>query len=156
MSVLQGTKTVRGGLTPPPPRGEVVPTTCYPNLRTLLSMANGYKNNQKYNLFEIRRLITLTTKDTEETVRDAQSCAPSRFENFLRDGGQHRLVYCGKGLDVVATAIFKAKSKNAGIGDRSGDLVARARARYHGIQICGRTVNLPSAPAFSAARLRTQ
>ena len=47
-------------------------------------------------------LITLATKDTEETVRDAQSCAPSRFENFLRDGGHHRLGYCRKGLDVVA------------------------------------------------------
>ena len=73
------------------------------------------------------QLITLTTKDTEETVRDPQSCAPSRFENFLRDGGQHRLVYCGKGLDVVATAIFKAKSKNAGIGDRSGYRAFRSR-----------------------------
>ena len=74
-----------------------------------------------------QELITLTTKDTEETVRDAQSCAPSRFENFLRDGGQHRLVYCGKGLDVVATASFKAKSKNAGIGDRSGYRAFRNR-----------------------------
>ena len=73
-------------------------------------------------------MVTLTTKDTEETVRDPQSCAPSRFENFLRDGGQHRLVYCGKGLDVVATAIFKAKSKNAGIGDRSGYRAFRSRS----------------------------
>ena len=56
-------------------------------------------------------LITLATKDTEETLRDAQSCAQSRFENFLRDGGQHRLVYCGKGLDVVATAILKRNLK---------------------------------------------
>ena len=55
-------------------------------------------------------LITLATKDAEETLRDAQSCAPSRFENFLRDGGQHRFVYCGKGLDVVP-AIFKANLK---------------------------------------------
>ena len=70
-------------------------------------------------------LITLATKDTEETLRDAQSCAPGRFENFLRDGGQHRLVYCGKGLDVVATAIFKAKSKNAAAGDRAVDLEVR-------------------------------
>ena len=30
------------------------------------------------------------------------------------------------------------------------------RARCHGIQIRGRTVNLPSAPAFSAARLHTR
>ena len=67
-------------------------------------------------------LITLATKDTEETLRDAQSCAPSRFENFLRDGGQHRLVYCGKGLDVVVASSLKAKSKNAGIGDRTDDL----------------------------------
>ena len=70
-------------------------------------------------------LITLTTKDTEETLRDAQSCAPGRFENFLRDGGQHRLVYCGKGLDFVVTAIFKAKSKNAGAGDRTVHLEVR-------------------------------
>ena len=71
-------------------------------------------------------LITLATKDTEETLRDAQSCAPSRFENFLRDGGQHRLVSCGKGLDVVATASFEANSKNAGIGDRTQDLEVRS------------------------------
>ena len=70
-------------------------------------------------------LITLATKDTEETVRDAQSCAPSRFENFLRDDGPHRLVYYGKGLDFVATAILKAKSKNAGIRDRTGHLEVR-------------------------------
>ena len=70
-------------------------------------------------------LITLATKDTEETLRDAQSCAPSRFENFLRDGGQQRLVYCGKGLDVVVTASFKAKSKNAGSGNRTQDLEVR-------------------------------
>ena len=70
----------------------------------------------------------LATKDTEETLslRDAQSCAPGRFENFLRDGGQHRLVYCGKGLDVVATAISKPKSKNAGPGDRTQDLEVRS------------------------------
>ena len=74
----------------------------------------------------INALITLATKDTEETLRDAQSCAPSRFENFLRDGGQHRLVYCGKGLDVVAAASFKAKSKNVGIGDRNQDLEVRS------------------------------
>ena len=77
--------------------------------------------------FPVEILITLATKDTEETLRDAQSCAPSRFENFLRDGGQHRLVYCGKGLDIVATTSFKTKSKNAGIGDRSGDLAFRSR-----------------------------
>ena len=53
-------------------------------------------------------LITLATKDTEETLRDAQSCAPGRFENFLRDGGQHGVMYHGKGLDFVATATFKA------------------------------------------------
>ena len=70
-------------------------------------------------------MIMLATKDTEETLRDAQSCAPSRFENFLRDGGQQRLVYCGKGLDFVATAILKAKSKNAGIRDRTGHLEVR-------------------------------
>ena len=71
-------------------------------------------------------LITLATKDTAETVRDAQSCAPSRFENFLRDGGHHLLVYCGKGLDVVATASSRAKSKNAGIGTRTQDLAVRS------------------------------
>ena len=71
-------------------------------------------------------LITLATKDTEETLRDAQSCAPSRFGNFLRDGDQQRLVYCGKGLDVVATASLKAKSKNAGIGTRTQDLALRS------------------------------
>ena len=73
----------------------------------------------------VRSLIMLATKDTEETVRDAQSCAPSRFENFLRDDGPHRLVYYGKGLDCVATAILKAKSKNAGIRDRTGHLEVR-------------------------------
>ena len=73
----------------------------------------------------IGALITLATKDTEETVRDAQSCAPSRFENFLRDDGPHRLVYYGKGLDFVVTAILKAKSKNAGIRDRTGHLEVR-------------------------------
>ena len=71
------------------------------------------------------QLITLATKDTEETVRDAQSCAPSRFENFLRDDGPHRLVYYGKGLDFVVTAILKAKSKNAEIRDRTGHLEVR-------------------------------
>ena len=71
-------------------------------------------------------LITLATKDTEETLRDAQSCAPSRFENFLRDGGQHRLGCCGKGLDVVAPASLKAKSKNAGIGTRTQDLAVQS------------------------------
>ena len=70
-------------------------------------------------------LITLATKDTAETVRDAQSCAPSRFENFLRDDGPHRLVYYGKGLDFVVPAILKAKSKNAGIRDRTGHLEVR-------------------------------
>ena len=70
-------------------------------------------------------LITLAAKDTEETLRDAQSCAPSRFENFLRDDGPHRLVYYGKGLDFVATALSKAKSKNAGIRDRTGHLEVR-------------------------------
>ena len=53
-------------------------------------------------------LITLATKDTEETLRDPQSCAPGRFENFLRDGCQHGVMYHGKGLDFVATASFKA------------------------------------------------
>ena len=72
------------------------------------------------------QLITLATKDTEETVRDAQSCAPSRFQNFLRDDGPHRLVYYGKGLDFVVTAILKAKSKNAGIRDRTQDLEVRS------------------------------
>ena len=69
--------------------------------------------------------MTLATKDTEETVRDPQSCAPSRFENFFRDDGPHRLVYYGKGLDFIVTAILKAKSKNAGIRDRTGHLEVR-------------------------------
>ena len=51
---------------------------------------------------------------------------PGRSENFLRDGGQHRLGYCGKGLDVVPPGSFKAKSKNAGPGDRTQDLAARS------------------------------
>ena len=71
-------------------------------------------------------LITLATKDTEETLRDAQSCAPGRFENFLRDGFPHRLVYYGKGLDFVAPSTFRAKSKTAGIRDRTQDLAARS------------------------------
>ena len=82
-------------------------------------------------------LITLATKDTEETVRDAQSCAPGRFENFLRDGGQHRLGYGGKGLDVVATASSKAKSKNAGIVTRTQDLAVRSpESRSYATKAC--------------------
>ena len=34
-------------------------------------------------------------------------------------------MYYGKGLDFVATATFKAKSKNAGIRDRTQDFAVR-------------------------------
>ena len=50
-----------------------------------------------------------------------------RFENFHRDGARHHAPCCGKGQQIVAPAIFKAFSKNARIGDRSGYLVFRSR-----------------------------
>ena len=52
-----------------------------------------------------------------------------RSENFLRDGAQYRVAHRGKGSFCFATASFNAISKNAGIGDRSGDLVARSREK---------------------------
>ena len=52
---------------------------------------------------------------------------PGRSKNFLRDGAQYRVAHRGKGLLCFATASFNAISKNAGIGDRSGDLVVRSR-----------------------------
>ena len=52
---------------------------------------------------------------------------PGRSENFLRDGAQYRVAHRGKGPFCFLTASFNAISKNAGIGDRSGDLVVRSR-----------------------------
>ena len=72
-------------------------------------------------------LITLTTKDTEETVFDAPARMVVRLENFLRDGARHHAPCCGKGQQIVVSAIFKAFSKNARIGDRSGYRAFRSR-----------------------------
>ena len=52
-------------------------------------------------------------------------------------------MYCGKGLDVVATAIFKAKSKSAGIGDRTQDLEVRSPANPNSFTTkgCGKGIS---------------
>ena len=50
-----------------------------------------------------------------------------RSENFLRGGARDHAPCCVKGRKNSPTAIFKAFSKNAGIGDRSGDLAVRSR-----------------------------
>ena len=70
--------------------------------------------------FRLRRLITLATKSTGNLVFDPPARMVVRSENFLRDGARHHAPCCGKGQQIVVPAIFKAKSKNAGIGDRSG------------------------------------
>ena len=73
------------------------------------------------------RLITLATKSTGNLVFDAPARMVVRSENFLRDGARHHAPCCGKGQQIVAPAIFKAFSKNARIGDRSGYRAFRSR-----------------------------
>ena len=83
-----------------------------------------------YNITWLHRwLITLATKSTGNLVFDAPARMVVRFENFLRDGARHHAPCCGKGQQIVVPAIFKAFSKNAGIGDRSGYLAVRSRVR---------------------------
>ena len=76
-------------------------------------------------------LITLATKSTGNLVFDAPARMVVRSENFLRDGARHHAPCCGKGQQIVLSAIFKAFSKNARIGDRSGYRAFRSRESVH-------------------------
>ena len=53
-----------------------------------------------------------------------------RSENFLRGGARDHVPCCVKGRKNYPTAIFKAFSKNARIGDRSGYRAFRSRVRF--------------------------
>ena len=68
----------------------------------------------------IRQLITLVTKSTGNLVFDAPARMVVRSEIFLRGGARDHAPCCVKGRKNYPTAIFKAFSKNARIGDRSG------------------------------------
>ena len=73
------------------------------------------------------RLITLATKSTGNLVFDAPARMVVRSENFLRGGARDHAPCCVKGRKNYPTAIFKAFSKNARIGDRSGYRAFRSR-----------------------------
>ena len=102
----------------------------------------GYASGQNLRHSRIlqRRLITLATKSTGNHVFDAPARMVLRFESFLRDGARHHAPCCGKGQQIVVSAIFKAFSKNAGIGDRSGDLGVQSREILCSIALKGDTV----------------
>ena len=72
-------------------------------------------------------LITLATKSTGNLVFEPPARMVVCSENFLRDGARHHAPCCGKGQQIVVSAIFKAFSKNARIGDRSGYRAFRSR-----------------------------
>ena len=72
-------------------------------------------------------LITLVTKSTGNLVFDAPARMVVRSENFLRGGARDHVPCCVKGRKNYPTAIFKAFSKNARIGDRSGYRAFRSR-----------------------------
>ena len=72
-------------------------------------------------------LITLVTKSTGNLVFDPPARMVVRSENFLRGGARDHAPCCVKGRKNSPTAIFKAFSKNARIGDRSGYRAFRSR-----------------------------
>ena len=71
--------------------------------------------------------VTLVTKSTGNLVFDAPARMVVRSENFLRGGARDHAPCCVKGRKNYPTAILKAFSKNAGIGDRSGYRAFRSR-----------------------------
>ena len=69
-----------------------------------------------------------------------------RSENFLRGGARDHAPCCVKGRKNYPTAIFKAFSKNARIGDRSGYRAFRSRVMSVTVNIvyfCWELVPLP-------------
>ena len=75
-------------------------------------------------------LITLVTKSTGNLVFDAPARMVVRSENFLRGGARDHAPCCVKGRKNYPTAIFKAFSKNARIGDRSGIYATTVKIQY--------------------------